>query len=212
MKCRVCDANLSHTFLNLGHQPPSNSLLTREKLSQPEVTFPLVAMVCDNCRLVQVPESKSANEIFDKEYVYFSSGSRAWLDHSSAFAKMAKERFKLNKNSKVVEIASNDGYLLKNFVEMQVPCLGIEPASGPARTAKINGIPTLTEFFNSQLASKLSIESGKADLIIGNNVLAHVPGLNDFVQGMNYLLKPQGTITMEFTRLHYIQKYEIRMR
>src|SRR3989339_261127 len=201
MGCRFCNHSLDKVFLDLGHASPSNSFLTEEEISKPEVTYPLKAMLCDNCFLVQVEEQKSHEEIFNKDYVYLSSMSKQWLEHSKKYAEMAKGRFVLNTGSRVMEVASNDGYLLNYFKEMGINCLGIEPASSAAAIAKQKGIETLEEFFGTALAEKLKNERGGADLLVGNNVLAHVPDLNDFVIGLKTALKDKGVITMEFPNL-----------
>jgi len=204
MECRFCNHPLEHTLIDLGHAPPSNAFLLPEKLSEPENTYPLSAKICDNCMLVQVQEQKDHKEIFDQNYVYFSSMSQDWLAHARDYVQMAKKRFDLNLESRVVEIASNDGYLLQYFKEQGIPSLGIEPASGTAQIARNKGIETLEEFFNTNLANKLKSEGRSADLLIGNNVLAHVPNINDFVRGMKLILKDRGAITMEFPHLMHL--------
>lgn len=200
MKCRFCGNELKHEFIDLGDSPPSNSYLTLEQLNEPEAYYPLRVLVCGNCFLVQIAEYKKANEIFDKEYAYFSSCSTTWLEHSREYAQMITERLKLNENSHVLEIASNDGYLLQYFVAKKIPCLGIEPAGSVAESARAKGIEVIEEFFGLKLAGSLR----KSDLIIGNNVLAHVPDIHDFVAGLKLALKPEGTVTMEFHHLLYL--------
>jgi SAM-dependent methyltransferase len=200
MKCRHCRKELEHVFLDLGFAPPSNAYLTREQLNAPEVTLPLRLFVCDNCWLVQTEDFTRPSDLFDFDYAYYSSTSKTWLAHASAYVENVTQRFALDSNSFVVEIASNDGYLLRNFLRPGIPCLGIEPAHGTAQAAERLGIPVLREFFNSALARRLAAEK-KADLIIGNNVFAHVPDINDFALGMRELLKEDGVITLEFPHL-----------
>jgi SAM-dependent methyltransferase len=201
MQCRFCKNPLVQEFINLGNAPASNSFLTEGQLNEPEVFYPLRVFVCEKCFLVQVDEYKSSVSIFDNGYVYFSSYSSSWLAHARNYVVMMEERFSLNTLSKVVEIASNDGYLLQYFVEKNIPVLGIEPTSNTAAVARRKGVETLTEFFGSELARKLAGQGIKADLLLGNNVLAHVPDIVDFVAGMKILLKPGGVITMEFPHL-----------
>lgn len=201
MKCRHCSYELTHTFLDLGFAPPSNAYLTRDDLDKPEKYYPLKVMVCEKCWLVQTEDYAQADELFDSEYSYFSSTSLGWLAHANDYVCKIVEKLKLNTKSLVIEVASNDGYLLKNFVERGIPCLGIEPTSSTAKVAEKLGIPVLQKFFSEKLGEKLSSEGGKADLIIGNNVYAHVPDINDFTRGLKRLLKPDGTITLEFPHL-----------
>ncbi len=201
MNCRFCAKPLSIVFIDLVSSPPSNSFLKKEALNEPESYFPLKVFVCKECFLVQVDEYKKSSEIFSKDYVYLSSTSRLWLEHSRRYVDMIVPRLHLDGNSLIVEIASNDGYLLQYFVQKNIPCLGIEPASGTAALAKKKGIPVIEEFFGTLLSRRLSSEGKLADLILGNNVLAHVPDINDFVTGLANLLKPGGTITMEFPHL-----------
>ena len=200
MKCRHCGKVLEHVFLDLGFAPPSNAYLTVQQLNEPEVTLPLRLFVCDSCWLVQTQDFSRPEALFDFDYAYYSSTSQTWLNHAKAFAKDITERFNLNRNSFVVEIASNDGYLLRNFLVPGIPCLGIEPTHGTAEVAEKLGIPVLREFFNSELARNLA-EKKKADLIIGNNVYAHVPDINDFTVGMRELLNENGVISLEFPHL-----------
>lgn len=200
MKCRHCGKDLEHVFLDLGFAPPSNAYLTKQQLNAPEVTLPLRLFVCDNCWLVQTQDFSRPEVLFDFDYAYYSSTSQTWLNHAKAFTKNITERFNLNRNSFVVEIASNDGYLLRNFLIPGIPCLGIEPTIGTAEVAEKLGIPVLREFFNCELARKLA-EKKKADLIIGNNVYAHVPDINDFTIGMRELLAENGVISLEFPHL-----------
>jgi 2-polyprenyl-3-methyl-5-hydroxy-6-metoxy-1,4-benzoquinol methylase len=201
MKCRFCSKPLTHQFVDLVNSPPSNAYLSVEELNEPEVYFPLKLFVCDACFLVQIDEYKKADEIFSKEYAYFSSFSTSWLAHSKRYTEEMIQRFGYNKQSLVVEIASNDGYLLQYFKEQNVPVLGIEPTESTAKAARAKGIETITEFFGVSFARKLGEQGRKADLLLGNNVLAHVPDINDFVAGMKLALKDQGVVTMEFPHL-----------
>lgn len=201
MNCRHCRAPLEHIFLDLGFAPPSNAYLTAAGLKAPERYFPLKLFVCDRCWLVQTEDYAEADELFDDDYAYFSSVSQSWLDHAARYAKMIATRLGLDKNSFVIEIAANDGYLLKNFVAAGIPCLGIEPTASTAAAAKRLGIPILREFFGTALAGRLAAEGKQADLIIGNNVYAHVPDINDFTDGLKASLKPGGVITLEFPHL-----------
>lgn len=198
--CRFCGTPLKHTFVDLGVSPLSNSYLTAEQLSRMEPFYPLHAYVCHRCFLVQLEEFESPQNIFN-DYAYFSSYSASWLRHAKAYTEQMTERLQLNGESRVIEIASNDGYLLQYFVERGVPSLGIEPAANVARAAREKGVETITEFFGSRLATRLAAEGKHADLLLGNNVLAHVPALNDFVEGLKILLGAQGVITMEFPHL-----------
>lgn len=204
--CRFCNEKLSDTFVDLGKTPLSNSFLTKDLLNKEESEFPLHVYVCRNCFLVQLPEFESPEKIF-RDYIYFSSYSETWLEHVSNYVNYMIERFGFDKNSFVVEIASNDGCLLKYFVEKKIPVLGIEPASNVAKIAEEKGIPTVSKFFNSETAVLLKKDREKADLIIGNNVLAHVPNVNDFVEGLKILLKPNGVITMEFPHILKLIQY-----
>lgn len=202
MNCRYCNAELSHVFIDLVNSPASNSFLKKEQLNEPEMFFPLKVYTCSNCYLVQVDEYKKSDAIFDSEYVYFSSYSSSWLAHAKEYAEKMTTELGLNEQSQVVEIASNDGYLLKNFREKNIPVLGIEPTANTAAVAIEKGISTIIDFFGTDFARKLVADQKiKADLIVGNNVLAHVPDINDFVGGLKILLAPGGTITMEFPHL-----------
>ena len=198
MKCRYCHHNLTHEFIDLVNAPPSNCFLTAEQLNEPEVFYPLRLFICDKCLLVQIDEYKKSAEMFNQDYAYFSSYSTSWLDHTRRYVDMIIKRLGLNSTSQVIEIASNDGYLLQYVQERKIPCVGIEPSAGTARAARERGIETLEEFFGANLAERLAREGGKADLIIGNNVLAHVPDINDFVKGLKIVLKISGVITLEF--------------
>jgi len=201
MKCRFCENQLTHEFLDLVNSPPSNSYLTTDQLNEPEIFYPLKVYVCEKCLLVQIDEYKGSEDIFDDKYVYFSSYSRSWLDHAKKYVDMITEKLNLNKNSFVVEIASNDGYLLQYFLEKNIPILGIEPTKNTAKVAQEKGIRTITKFFYNDLAEELVEDGKKADLVIGNNVLAHNPRINNFVKGLKTILKKRGVITMEFPHL-----------
>ena len=198
--CRFCQHALSHSFADLGMSPLSNAYLTTDQLYRMEPFYPLHAYVCDECFLVQLEEFESPQNIFS-DYAYFSSYSDTWLKHSQEYAGKAITQFGLTGSSLVIEIASNDGYLLQYFKRADIPVLGIEPAENVAEAARKAGIPTQVDFFGKKLAGQLVDQGKQADLLIGNNVLAHVPDLNDFVAGMKILLKPEGTITLEFPHL-----------
>jgi hypothetical protein len=198
MNCRHCFCELTHIFLDLGHAPPSNAYLTQDDLIKPEKYYPLKVMVCDRCWLVQTLDYAQASELFDSVYAYFSSTSIGWLRHAGEFVEKIVQELELNGKSLVIEIASNDGYLLKNFVERKIPCLGIEPTDSTADAAEALGVPVLREFFGEQIGHRLSQQERQADLIVGNNVYAHVPDINDFTRGLKALLKLGGTITLEF--------------
>lgn len=201
MQCRFCKSELKNVFIDLINSPASNSFLTREQLNEPEVFFPLKVYTCDKCFLVQIDEYKKSDAIFEDGYVYFSSFSTSWLAHAKRYTEKMIERFKFSNNSQVIEIASNDGYLLQYFKEKDIPVLGIEPTANTAEVARAKGIESITEFFGSKLATRLASEGKKADLLLGNNVLAHVPDIVDFVAGMKLVLKEEGVITMEFPHL-----------
>jgi len=204
--CRFCDYEIKKKFVDLGVTPLSNSYLKYENLNRPEKKFPLQAFVCENCFLVQIPEFETPDNIFS-EYAYFSSYSKSWLQHVENYVNMISEKNSLGKNSLVVELASNDGYLLQFFKKRGISVLGIEPAANVAKVAEDKGIRTMVDFFGEKLAQKLFREEIKADLIIGNNVLAHVPNINDFVKGMTILLKSNGIINMEFPHLLQLIKH-----
>jgi SAM-dependent methyltransferase len=199
--CRHCGTPLSRQFLDLGFAPPSNAYLSEADLSAPEVTYPLRLMVCDSCFLVQTQDYARADSLFDKDYAYFSSTSRSWLAHAADYSAAITRRLGLGPKSFVVEVASNDGYLLKNFVEAGIPCLGIEPTASTAAAAEALGIPVARKFFCERLANGLVAADRSADLVIGNNVYAHVPDINDFTRGIARLLKPEGVVTLEFPHL-----------
>jgi len=198
--CRFCNNRVQHTFIDLGMSPLCESYLTVQQLNEMEPFYPLHVFVCDNCFLVQLQEYVSAESIFN-EYAYFSSYSESWLAHAKAYTEKMIERFVLGPKSQVIELASNDGYLLQYFVSAGIPVLGIEPAANVAAAAVKKGVPTLVKFFNREGAEELVAQGIKADLLLGNNVLAQVPDLNSFVAGMKILLKPSGIITMEFPHL-----------
>jgi hypothetical protein len=200
LSCAFCKAPLEHTFVDLGKTPLANRYLTREMLSQPEPSYPLHARVCAKCLLVQVEPAVPAEEIFG-DYAYFSSFSTSWLEHCRRFSEAAIQRFKLGISSRVVEIASNDGYLLKNFVSAGIPCLGIEPARNIAELANKAGVPTEAVFFGRETAKRLLARDGAADLMVANNVLAHVPDINDFVGGFAILLAPKGIVSIEMPHI-----------
>lgn len=201
MKCRHCSAPLAHVFLDLGFAPPSNAYLKAEDLHGSEIYLPLKLLVCDRCWLVQTEDYARADELFRHDYAYFSSTSSSWLQHAASYARTMMERMTLGQDSFVIEIASNDGYLLKNFVAAGIPCLGIEPTASTAEAAERLGIPVLREFFGEALGRRLAAEARQADLIAGNNVYAHVPDIDDFTAGLKAALKPGGTVTLEFPHL-----------
>lgn len=207
MKCRHCSTELKVVLTDLQNSPPSNSFLTAEQLNQPETYFPLKIYVCESCFLAQVDEYKSAADIFNDEYVYFSSFSKSWLAHSKKYTDQMTERFGYDADSLVVEIASNDGYLLQYFKEKNISVLGIEPTANTAKVAEEKGIPSLVKYFGEQTARELVAEGRRADLLLGNNVLAHVPDINDFVRGMKLLLTDNGVVTMEFPHLYQLVKH-----
>jgi C-methyltransferase C-terminal domain/Putative zinc binding domain/Methyltransferase domain len=200
LTCRFCAAALRTTFVDLGMSPLCQTHISVSQLRDMEPFYPLHAYVCDRCFLVQLQEFVSPGEIFT-EYAYFSSYSASWVAHAREYAEMASARFALGRASKVMEIASNDGYLLQHFVERGVPVLGIEPAANVAKAAVEKGVPTTVQFFGRNSAAAIAAEHGRPDLLLGNNVLAHVPDLNDFVDGMKVLLAHLGVITMEFPHL-----------
>ena len=198
--CRLCGAPVNHVFADLGLSPISNDFVREEDLGKPERFFPLKALVCDRCFLVQLEQFESPEHHFSDEYAYFSSFSSSWLEHARTYVEQMTERLGLGPQSHVVEVSSNDGYLLQYFVERGIPVLGIEPTANTAAAAREKGVPTEVRFFGEQAALELRDEHA-ADLLIGNNVLAHVPDLNDFVAGLKILLAPEGVVTMEFPHL-----------
>ncbi len=201
MNCRHCNHLLKYVFLDLGFAPPSNAYLRKNDLIKPELYYPLKLYVCEQCWLVQTKDYAQADELFSDDYAYFSSISQSWMTHSAKYTEMITERLGLNKNSHVIEVAANDGYLLKNFVSTGIPCLGIEPTASTAEAAERLGIPIIREFFGQALAKVLVADEKQADLILGNNVYAHVPDINDFTLGLQTALKPSGTVTLEFPHL-----------
>jgi len=201
INCRHCGTPLQHVFLDLGFAPPSNAYLEVSDLARPEKYYPLRVFVCNNCFLVQTADFAERETFFNADYAYFSSTSASWLKHAKIYFDQMMERLALTQHSFVVEIASNDGYLLKNAVAHGIPCLGIEPTSGTAAAARKLNVPTFEAFFGEAVARDLAKEGNRADLIIGNNVYAHVPDINDFTAGLKLLLKPAGTITLEFPHL-----------
>jgi len=201
MNCRHCGNVLQHQFLDLGFAPPSNAYLKTVDLHAPELYFPLKLYVCDDCWLVQTEDYSRSDELFTEDYAYFSSTSSGWMKHARDYCGMIRRRLDLGRDSFVIEVASNDGYLLRNFVEDNIPCLGIEPTDSTAAVAEQLGIPVLREFFGRSMAEQLAAEGRQADLILGNNVYAHVPDINDFTAGLKAALKPGGTITLEFPHL-----------
>ena len=202
MNCRHCNTELKQVFADLAFSPISNDMLKKEALNQKENYYPLKVYVCHQCYLVQLDEFKKFDEIFNSDYTYFSSMSKTWLKHTKDYVDMMMDRFKFDSKSLVIEIASNDGCLLQNFVNYKVPVLGVEPTANTAKEAEKRGVRTAVEFFSSDFAQKQLIDKrSTADLIIGNNVLAHVPDINDFVKGMKLALNENGIITMEFPHL-----------
>ena len=204
-KCRNCNSILKDEILDLGHQPPSNAYLYETDLDKAEIRYPLKLFLCPNCKLVQLPEHASSSELFTEDYAYFSSTSSSWCSHAKKFVEKAISKLDLNKNSFVVELASNDGYLLQYFKESNIPCLGVEPTLATANACEKKGIKTLKEFFGNQYSSSIknlhTPNKEGADLIIANNVLAHVPDINDFIGGIKNLLKKDGKVSVEFPHL-----------
>lgn len=202
MKCRHCGSTLRNNFVNLGFSPPSNNYLNRSDLKNKETYLPLVVNVCHKCYLVQTEDYSSAGDLFSNDYAYFSSTSKSWLNHAKDYCENIINRINLSSSSFVVEVASNDGYLLKNFKEKKIPCLGVEPTLSTAESAEKKGIDVIKDFFGFELSKKIKKKYGSADLICGNNVYAHVPDINDFTAGLKNLLKPSGTITLEFPHIY----------
>ena len=201
MRCRHCNALLTLPLIDLGSAPPSNAYRSKQQLQQPEKQYPLRVLVCQKCWLAQTEEVAEAHEFFDAEYAYFSSFSSTWLEHANHYAREMAARFHLNASSHVVEIAANDGYLLQYFKAANIPCTGVEPTASTAAAARAKGINIVQEFFGVTLANKLAVNGKQADLMVANNVLAHVPDINDFVAGFAALLKPEGVATFEFPHL-----------
>jgi SAM-dependent methyltransferase len=203
--CRFCGTRLRHVFVDLGMSPLCQTHIAPEQLNHMEPFYPLRAYVCHECFLVQLDEYVAPGDIFS-EYAYFSSYADSWVEHARRYAEAMVQRLGLGAQSRVVEIASNDGYLLQHFVRMGIPVLGVEPAANVAKVARDKGIPTTVRFFGREAAREIAKETGQADLLLGNNVLAHVPKLNDFVAGMKVLLKPGGVVTMEFPHLYRLME------
>ena len=201
MNCRHCKKPLLKTFLDLGNSPPSNAYLNQDELTRPEAELPLKISVCQGCWLAQTEDYADADALFTDQYAYFSSASKIWLDHAKSFSGQIIEELGLTEASFVIEVASNDGYLLRNFVEAKIPCLGIEPTASTAAAAEKLNVPVLRAFFSEEVGKKLANQGKQADLIVGNNVYAHVPDINDFTLGLKAALKPGGTITLEFPHL-----------
>ena len=201
MKCRYCEQQLTHVFVDLGEMPPSNAYISPENSDALEAKYPLKVFVCNNCWLVQTQDFIDADKLFSADYAYFSSVSTGWLKHAKDYVMMITQRLSLTTNSFVLEIASNDGYLLKNFVDTGIPCLGIEPTIATSEAARALNIPVINDFFSVVSAKLLTKEYPKADLIIANNVLAHVPDIKDFIKALVLSLSRQGTITLEFPHL-----------
>lgn len=198
--CRFCAAPLEQVFVDLGMSPLCQTHITPSQLNHMEPFYPLRTYVCNSCYLVQLDEFVTPDDIFS-EYAYFSSFADSWVDHAKRYVDLVTDRFGLCASSRVVEVASNDGYLLQHFVAKNIPCLGVEPAANVAKAALAKGVKSVVKFFGRETAQEMVSEFGHADLLLGNNVLAHVPKLNDFVAGMKILLGPQGVITMEFPHL-----------
>lgn len=201
MNCRYCKSDNLEAVIDLGFQPPSNQYLEEQDQNRYQMFYPLRVNVCAKCFLVQTEDYVSAEHLFSKDYAYFSSTSKTWLSHSREYSKKMKQMLSLDGDSFVVEVASNDGYLLKNFKEWNIPCLGVEPTAAVAKASRKLGIKTVQEFFGSSLALKLVEEEGLCDLILGNNVYAHVPDVSDFTKGLSIMLKPEGVVTLEFPHL-----------
>jgi len=199
--CRHCQSGLTERFLDLGHAPLSNGYLTEADLSGPETTYPLRLFVCSECWLVQTEDYAGAGDIFDADYAYFSSTSPGWVDHARRYVKAITKRVGLGPESLVVELAANDGYLLQHVKAASIGCLGVEPTAATAYAARAKGIEIVEDFFGETLARTLVAEGRPADLIVGNNVYAHVPDINDFTRGITALLKPEGVVTLEFPHL-----------
>lgn len=206
MICRHCNTPINLSFLDLGSAPPSNAYLTKGQLKEAECWYPLKLNVCTNCWLVQTEDYAEREALFTKDYSYLSSFSSSWIEHSKQYVKKMIQRFGLGENSLVIEIASNDGYLLQSVKQNGIPCFGVEPTSKAAKIARGKGIETIEAFFGAELADKLADQRGCADLIVANNVLAHVPDINDFVAGITRLLKPNGVATFEFPHLFKMVK------
>lgn len=201
-QCRFCSTPLVHTFVDLGTSPPCQRHVTPDRFNHAEAFYPLHVYVCHQCFLVQLPQYVAREELFDDQYAYFSSYSESWLKHAQEYTRKMIDRFGLNTKNRVVEVASNDGYLLQYFVQKGITCLGIEPTANTAREAEKKGVRSLVRFFGKETAREVRQSFGPADLLLGNNVLAHVPDINDFVAGLKILLADEGVITVEFPVLH----------
>lgn len=201
MKCRHCHSPVSLELVDLGTAPPSNAYLTREQLNAPERFYPLKVLVCESCWLAQTQDFSRAEELFDDNYAYFSSYSSTWLEHAKNYVESISPRLGLGKTSLVMEVAANDGYLLQFFQQRGVPCFGVEPTKSTADVARLKGLDIVGEFFGQEVARSLAHTRGKVDLALGNNVLAHVPDINNFVAGFSQILKPKGVLTLEFPHL-----------
>ena len=207
MYCRHCKESINDIFLDLGHAPPSNAYISKDNLDKEERYLPLQVFVCRNCWLVQTNDCFNANELFTKEYAYLSSASTSWLKHCKEYSLEVINKFNLNKESLVTEVASNDGYMLKNFKSKEIPCFGIEPTDSTAFRARELGLQIISEFCTEKTSLRIAQEYGKADLVIANNVYAHVPDINDFTLGIKNLMKPEGCISIEFPHLLNLIKY-----
>ena len=207
MNCRNCNATLDLNVIDLGYAPHSNGYLGKDDLNKPEASFPLRVKLCESCWLVQTEDYIDCDDIFDETYAYFSSASKSYLQHAFTYVETIVKELKLDKNSSVIEIASNDGYLLKNFLHKNIPCFGIEPTLSTAEAAKKIGVPVIIDFLTVKLANQLVKNGKQADLIIGNNVYAHVPDLVDFTEAIRLLLKEHGTVTLEFPHLMQLLKH-----
>lgn len=201
MNCQFCNNNLEKVFIDLGQLPSANRLVRRDQLNLEELRYSHKVFICEECLLVQIPAFHKAQDMFTENYVYYSSFAKSWVDHAREYVDKMINKMKLDANSFVVEIASNDGYLLQHFVERYIPCLGIDPAANCAKAAHKKGVKTCIEFFTTKLAQKLSAQRRQADLILGNNVFAHVPDVNDFISGISILLKADGILTLEFPHI-----------
>lgn len=207
INCRHCNQETEFQFVDLGNAPPSNEYLSRECLDKPEIFYPLQVFVCKNCWLVQTKDFSSGSDLFREDYAYLSSTSSSWLEHCKNYVSQIVSTLNLNSSSFVVELASNDGYLLNYFKHHEIPCLGIEPTEGTAKIAQENGIETMVKFFGEETALNINKSYQKADLIIGNNVYAHVPDINDFTKGIKTLLSKDGSVTLEFPSLLSLMNY-----